>query len=214
MKKKITSVLSLIVALVLILSLTGCGEQKKFIGTWETTIDMSDFLNKSFDEDPEMADYLEVDDFSLVIKMTFNDDGTCRMFADEDQSEEAFEDVKKDLKKGFTEYFEDYIAASGLLLSVDEVLEDTGVDMDSLVEEAFGDDVFSGIMDGFASEGTFEVKNGKLFRSASLDTAIDENVYETYEISDNSLTLLASFGDDSVDAEEMNLYPLIFTKVN
>ncbi len=214
MKKKITSVLSLIVALVLILSLTGCGEQKKFIGTWETTIDMSDFLNKSFDEDPEMADYLEVDDFSLVIKMTFNDDGTCRMFADEDQAEKAFEDVKKDLKKGFTEYFKDYIAASGLLLSVDEVLEDTGVDMDSLVEEAFGDDVFSEIMDGFASEGTFEVKNGKLFRSASLDTAIDEDVYETYEISDNSLTLLASFGDDSVDAEEMNLYPLIFTKVN
>lgn len=214
MKKNVSIILSVLVVLALMLSLTGCGEQKKFVGSWEATIDLTDFINQGIAEDEEMAEYLEMEEFALVMKVTFKEDGTYKMYVDEKSAEKAFESAKKDFKQGMNEYFEDYIDSMELGLTVDEVLESSGVDMDSLVEEAFGEELYNSLVKEMASEGNFEAKDGKLYLSDGLDNDIDEDEYDTYEISNNELKLIESFGDDAGDSEDMDLYPMTFKKVD
>lgn len=214
MKKSISLVISVLLILALMLSLTGCGEQKKFVGSWEATIDMTDFINQGIAEDEEMAEYLKIKEFELVMKMTFKDDGTYKAYIDEKELEKTFESAKEDFKEGMNKYFEDYIDSMGLGLTVDEVLKESGVDMDSLMEEAFGDELYKSLTDELASEGNFEAKDGKLYLSDGLAKDIDEDVYDTYEISENELKLIESFGDDAEDSEDMNLYPMTFKKVD
>ena len=213
MKKNMSIILSVLLVLALMLSLTGCGEQKKFVGSWEATIDLTDFINQGIAEDEEMAEYLEMEEFALVMKVTFKEDGTYKMYVDEKSAEKAFESAKKDFKQGMNEYFEDYIDSTGLGLTVDEVLESSGVDMDSLVEEAFGEELYNSLVKEMASEGKFEAKDGKLYLSDGLDNDIDEDEYDTYEISNNELKLIESFGDDEEDSIERDLYPMTFKKV-
>lgn len=213
MKKVYQLILSVLVVFALILSLTGCDEQKKFVGSWETTIDMTDFINQEITDDEEMAEYLKIEEFELVLKMTFKEDGTYKAFIDENELEKTLVLVKEDFKEGMNKYFEDYIDSMGLGLTVDEVFEASGVSMDSLVEEAFGDELYGSLTDELASEGNFKVKDGKLYLSDGLDNDIDEDEYDTYEILKDELKLIESFGDDEEDLEKMDVYPMTFKKV-
>ena len=46
----------------MLVTLSGCGEKEseKFVGTWETELDMTETINEGFSEDAEMAKYLKV----------------------------------------------------------------------------------------------------------------------------------------------------------
>ena len=215
MKKSISLVVSVLVILTLMLSLTGCDEQKKFVGSWESSVDMTDYINQEMaKEEEELAEYLKIKEFELVLKMTFKDDGTYKASIDEKELEKTLESAKEDFKEGMNKYFEAYIDSMELDLTVDEVLEASGVDMDSLIEEAFGDELYSSFTDELSSEGNFKVKDGKLYLSDGLDKDIEEDVYDTYEISENELKLIESFGDDEEDSKEMDLYAKTFKRVD
>ena len=68
---------------------------------------------------------------------------------------------------------------------------------------------------GKISEGIFKAENGKLYRSVGLDDEIDENKYDTYEISENKLKLIEPFGEDAENADVgMDLYPATFKRVS
>ena len=92
MKKSISLVVSVLVILTLMLSLTGCDEQKKFVGSWESSVDMTDYINQEMaKEEEELAEYLKIKEFELVLKMTFKDDGTYKASIDEKELEKTLE---------------------------------------------------------------------------------------------------------------------------
>lgn len=49
------------------------------------------------------------------------------------------------------------------------MLEQSGISIDELVNEAFGDENIQSIIDSAASEGKYEARDGKLHMSESLD---------------------------------------------
>ena len=213
MKKMMKRILSLAVVSVMLVLLTACGEQDKFIGSWEAEVNMAEYIMKSMvEEDAEVAEYFDIEDFTLVLQMTFNSDGTYTKGIDMEAAKEAFAGLQKDFENGVTKYLEDVIKTSGLDMSVEDVLEASGTTLDEMVEESFGTSVLDELAEEMKSGGNFEVKEGKLYLSDGEENTIDENVYETYEISKDELKLLESIGsEDEDDVEE--LYPLIFKRV-
>lgn len=213
MKKTVSIILSIIMVLTMIAALSGCSgskEQEKFLGTWRGDLDMTDYINQVVSQDEEMAEYLKVSNFALVMEMTFNKDGTYKATVDENAAKEALEVLQKDYADGIYRYFEDYIAEAGIDMSVDEVISAAGVNIDELVKESFGEESFSAMISEASSEGKYEVKDGKLYMSDGLDAAINKNSYETYELSGEVLTILASSDPDNNDT---GMYPMTFKKV-
>ena len=217
MKKCLSIALCLGLVFTMLFMFTGCNEQKKFVGKWESEIDMTDFINEGMGLDDEMAEYVAIEDFEIVMQLIFNSDGTYKRTVDENSLEDTLEDAKEDLKDGMMDYFKAYLKESGLNMTVDELLEASEVDLDELVEEALGKKVMDEMVDSMTDEGNFEVKDGKLFMSDGLDYEIDEEVYETYELNGDELKLIEAVGgDDDEDLKDLadELYPMVFERVN
>lgn len=213
MKKLFVRVICLVMILSMVTLVSGCSsEQDKFVGTWQAEVNMADFFNEGVGEDEEMAEYLSVDEFILVLQMSFADNGTYKMTVNETAAAEALESLKEDLKSGMQKYFESVIAESGLSMSVDEMLSLSGTTMDALLEEALGEELLDEMISEMTSEGNFEAEDGKLYLSDGLEYGVDKNIYETYEISEDEMKWLESVGSE--DEEGMDdLYPLTFKKV-
>lgn len=218
MKKFLSVLLCVIVSIAIPLTFSGCSEQKKFIGLWEGSIDLTDFINQGLAEDEEMAEYIEIDECIFIVKLTFNEDGTYKMLVEEDAAERTFDTIRENMKKGIEKYFEDYIESMDVNMTVEEVLLASDLSLDALVEQAFSDEMIDSIISEMSSEGNYEVKDGKLFTSENLDSKIDENVYENYEITHDKLILLESSEEDdfkeSTDTlEGLKVYPMTFKKI-
>ena len=217
MKKSRMMALVLALAMLLVLA-TGCGDQDTFVGSWSATLDMADQLNKTLAAgDPETAEYIQLDDVTLTIAYTFNKDGTYSMKLDEDSIDEAYESIKESLSKGMETYLVEAVKQqNGLTMAIGEILAQMGVSsMDELINGVMSKADFTSALGDFSSEGKYEVKDGKLYTSDSLDTAISETEYETYEIlSDTQIKLIKPYGEKAEDEEMVEAYyPAILKKV-
>ena len=78
------SILALLLALVLVLSLTACGEklEKKVVGTWSTDLDMTEVFSASFGELGMDPSSLPSEKISVSLLVTFNEDKTCTLTAE------------------------------------------------------------------------------------------------------------------------------------
>ncbi len=213
MKKILSLVLIGAMLLTALLSFTGCGsDADKILGTWETTWDMSDMLAKEVAGE-EIAQYMQIKDFAVVMRFTFNEDGTYKMEVSEESLKAAFEALKGQFVEGMTAYMEDMLADSGLNMSVEEALALSGIDMDAIIEESFTEDMLDDVVDEFVSDGEYEVKDGKLY-TFDKGESLDENEYIRYEFSGKELVFseLVSDEDHSAEAAEY-LLPLTLKKV-
>ena len=205
--------LSIILCLVLLLGLAGCSSDKDaLIGTWNGEADLTDVINESFAADEELSQYVHVDSFKLPMVLVFNEDGTYSLGADKTAVQAEIESLKTDVSDGMTAYLEAMIKEQGLTgVTVDDLLTAMNMTMEDLVAEAFSEEAANELLEQMASEGNFDVKDGKLFLSDGLDYAVDETVYETYTLEGSTLTLLEYVADDATE-EDQALYPMVFTK--
>lgn len=204
MKKRVLSVL---VAMVMMAAmLTACGEKTDdaLIGTWTCEMDYASHINEGLASEPELVEYMKVDEFVLEITLTLKEDGTYTMSADSQANKDSFEELKGKLKDGMIHYLTD--AAEAADMTLDDLLDASDITIDELVEEAFGDDMYDSIIGDMTAEGKYEAKDGKLFTSQDLDSDLDSN-YETYELSGNTLTIT---GDANGTTD--GIYPLVFKK--
>lgn len=218
MKKQLATILGILMIALSLIMFSGCSQQSEIkqneiIGSWETTIDMADMINKGFAEDEEMGEYLSINEFDLVVQVTFKEDGTYKMNVDEDAAEESFGKAQEDLVEGFEKYLEQIIKDSGMDMTVEEALTSSGSSMDELLEEVFGEEMLNALIEELETEGNFEAKDGKLFMSDGMDNEIDEDEYETYEIDGDELKLLEAIGGDA-DEEDFGLYPMTFKRTD
>lgn len=218
MKKLFSVALCLILSFSMLFTMTGCfGEQSKYIGTWKGTLDMTDIVAEELANDEEMGDYFTITDFSIVMNLEFNDDGTYSMWVEEESIEEAMDKMIDDLTLGMEDYLTDYFASEGITVTVQEALDALGMTMDELMEDSFDNEMMDKTIDEMLNEikgeGNFKVDGDKLFLSDGLEYAVDENAYEICEISGDILKLLEGVGykDGGPFAE---LYPVTFTRVS
>ena len=208
--KKIVSV---ILCLVMLLALTGCGsEQDAIVGTWEGSYDLSESLNEGMSsQDPELGEYLRVSEFSLRYTMTFREDGTYTIAGDRESLEAAIAVAKVEIEEGLIAYIEYILHAQGIEMDAREFMEMAGLSVDALLEEAFSESLQEEIVASLAANGNYSVKDGKLMLSQDLTTQPDEAVYELYSIEGDTLTI----DKGTVETDDAMLdwiYPMVLVK--
>lgn len=212
MKRKIGIILCLIMTLML--SLTGCASEKdKILGTWIGTFDLTEALNVYTAEDEELGKYLVFEDFSLEMTMTFNEDDTYTLTADESKIAEMMNSLLIQMEAGLRLYFEDILKTEGYDMEVDDFLALAGISLNDLLGQMLTEDMISEMVDDIAQSGKFVVEDGKLYLSEDLNTNVDKSLYELYHIEDDVLTIeagTASGGDDMTKY----IYPMVLQKVN
>lgn len=198
-----------VLLLTLCLLLGGCGtsDKDKFVGTWKADVDMTDMINASFAEDPELADYFQLDSFSLTLLFTFGEDGSYQITADQDAFSDACDDLIGTLSDGAKRYLEDMALEEGLELDADAMLGLLGFSMDEFIEEMMDEEDLTSLLDDIEDSGKFEVKDGKFY------TTLDETDYIAYEfVSDTELRFTEVSGEDASDEELDQLLPLTLIK--
>lgn len=216
MKKYLFSALAALLLISVLIGMTGCSnEADALVGSWEGEVNYARYFNEGIvvAAGEELAQYWMVEDFSLTLVMTFRADGTYSMTVDQIKLEDTIANLKTKLTKGLTDYMRDLIEASGSEMTVDEFMATLDISVDELIDQTLGDQMINAMVADCTFEGNYEVKEGKLYTSAGLDFSIDKNVYEVYEITQNTLTLmsLVSSGDTArLDAE---LYPITLIRV-
>ena len=108
------------------------------------------------------------------------------------------------LKDGITAYYTDYIAENRLNITLKDAMAADGITFDDLVDESV-------ISSYKPREGNFKTKDGRLYLSQSLDTAIDEAVYTEYELKGNKLTLKKAVG---ASFSVSSMLPITFNKID
>ena len=205
MKKRVLSVL--VAALLLLTMLTACGSKtdKAMLGKWVCEMDFGSYLNEGLATEPEIAQYLMVDEFVLEVELYLNEDGTYKMTADTTANKASFENVKAELADGMEDYLT--AAAEEYGLTLEDLLAASETTIDEMMDEAFGDAMYYEIIAEMEAEGKFEAADGKLYMSDGLNYDIDKNVYETYTLNGNVLTIT---GDS--DGTTDGMYPMEFKK--
>jgi len=178
---------------------------------------------------PDLEDYLG--ELVFVYSLSFNEDGTYLAQVDQ----EKFQACIDQLKTGIADYYRDLFAAvlirtaveMGLaeeINSVEELEAVLEIDLDEAINESLGMDLstfVNSIMDAslesvdleeqLSGTGNYEMKENKLFMSQGADGQIFPEVYNTYTVEGDVLTISA--GPAGLNSQLSQYFPLVLEKV-
>ncbi len=212
MKKRLSGFLAVVLLLTMVLSMTGCGEEKALVGTWEGKMDMTEALNNELaNADPEMGEYMKVENFEITLRFVFGEDGSFKMEADKDSCEAAFQGMREPLEKGIRAYFEKMIKDAGLGdMTIDEVLATQGMTLDAVIDSAMEAMDTSEFVDSMKQECKYRLDGDKLY---TYEGVVDKDVYILIELNGDTMTLKESHGDDDVADVMEDILPCTMKKV-
>ena len=223
--------IALLLAAVMMLSLTACGGPE-ILGTYETTVDLTSYVAESFDEGSELGgtelsleNYLN--NFSITVVCEFREDGTYSQSIDSESLDASIEEMKSavlvmmddlllktfaDLYKvyGYTvETKEDVEALTGM--SWDDIFPTTlGMSAEEFLATLIDESIAESFSDTLMAEGKYIAKDGKLHMSMAPDEECSEDAYETYEIEGDTVTVT---GGVNIEDNELLDYPYVLTKI-
>lgn len=213
MKKVLSSFTALTLVIVMLAGLTSCAsERNRLLGSWTGTMSLADSFNSLLSaQNEEVADIMKIDKFDLKVTYSFNAGGTYSVDIDNDSLVQAVEGLKENMKNSLRGYFDQEIKNQGLEISVDEMLELSGMSIDELVDqsmEALNTDDMAGM---FVESGNFSVEDGKLITNSG---GAEEIV--TYELDGSELKITGSVSAGNSEAAEFTdtIYPIVLTKAN
>lgn len=210
--KKTKKILSLILLVVLAMSLVGCGKKDtsdQLIGTWELTFDYSAVIESELPSDYDGFH----EDFDLTVRLTFNDDATFEMYADEDALASELQNYLEGLAQFATEVTYEEFDAQGI----------SKAEADEMVQEQYGMSIYEYMLDQFSSitveDIASEIYTGGVYEARGDEVHMDEykvqdNVFDVFTVEGNTLTLNPPAGAEyeSTGIEGFD-YPYVFTRV-
>lgn len=228
--KKLTA---LLLAIVMTLSLVGCSSKPEISGTYQAEADLSELVIKTFDEGTALTgsafslkNYLT--EFKVVIHFEFLEDGTYRISVDNGSIQTALQN----LNTAATAMIEDYLFAAlkekytayGLTIETkDDAAALVNMSWDELCITALGSapteyvskkisDSFAGVLTGqYRCEGRYTAEEGQLHISSGLEALPPEENYETYKISNGTVTFT---GAVNLEDNLFFSYPYVLTPVS
>lgn len=185
-------------------------DQELLVGTWKGEMDMIEAI---MEEAGEALAGLELDEFKVTAVFTFNEDGTYTMSLDEASVEAAFDGMIDSLEGIMKEMMEGMAQEAGM--SLDDLLAVSGMTMEDLMavvkETLEEEDLVGEMVKEAKTDGKYKAENGKLFTTTEADAEFDEEVYDTYNLDGDVLTLTNTFGADEADMLR-SVYPIILKK--
>lgn len=178
-------------------------------GTWESTFDLSGMIEEELGS--EFAGFHE--EFDITLLMDFNEDGTFKMYADEDTLTDSFNNYIESLAVFGTELIYTQFTAEGYsrkeINSVFKQEYGMGIEEYMLSELQKSVDIKE-LVESIETTGVYEVEGNKLYMD---EFAISSYSYDLFTIEGDVLTIDASEEVDSVDILEEFSYPYVFNRV-
>ena len=207
------------------------------LGTYDATFDAADVMVEGIDESMRseglyvgisFGDYM--DEFKYVIVSEFKKDGTYKQYVNMESLRTSF----NNMKTAFKLYMEDMIfevlkqsindedpwahirskkdLENYFGMTYDQIVyEVLGMNLETYVNMALDESLLYDIEAESRSEGRYKAQNGRLHLSASLNTNIDESVYETYTVNGNVVTITGGVNVDNLQNEYVT-YPFTMVK--
>lgn len=212
--KIIKKLSALFLVVVMLFSLAGCSnDSAELVGTWHCKMDILDMLVEQFEADPSTADFVdhvEMEEFVIEMVLVFNADGTYTMTIDKESYIDNLNKMVSECVTGYLyDYFASYFESEGLSGTVDEILAGLGMNMTDLVAESLSEMDLSDMSNAFDQSGNYTASNGKIYRSDGVENLPDPEVYETYTLEGNTLTIHNYFNHGESNSVG---YPMVFER--
>lgn len=236
--KKTTAIL---LAIVLLLSLTACGKKNPLVGTWEGELDMSQDLIGPVDtimgalssalpgvELPKFEDF--VSEFTVPYSLCFNEDGTYLLQMDQEQFQSRIDQLKAEVVDYYRELFASIlistVAEMGVdqeISSVEELEEFMGISLDEAISESMGmdmesyvDSLLDGALEGsdYADQMSSEGKYEQKDGKLFMSTGADGQIFpELYDLYTlDGDVLTISAGPAGISSQYSQYYPMVLEK--
>lgn len=186
---------------------------EELLGTWSVTFDYAAVIERELSS--EFADFHE--DFDLTIYLTFRDDGTFEMYADEEELGPALQNYLESLARFATDYtYEEFREGLGEYYSEEEFEE--------IIYSQFGMSLYDSMMEQFtdiitAEDLAEEMYTNGVYKVSGNQLYMDEDVispftYDIFTIEGDTLTLTPP---EDAEVEPTGIegfdYPYVFTRV-
>ena len=186
----------ILILLLTVAALTGCGDRGKLLGTWQTQVDLADAMQEALGLEG-LADEYVLQTFPVTATLTFQKDGTYTLCLDESSVQAAADTLLKDLETYLLDAMRTELTQLGINATLEQLFEATGIQLDTLLanmRQNFSDaDLPAKLAEQVAITGQFKLSNGKLFLSDDLQ-AEPEDAYCSYTLEDGRLTLVEHSG--------------------
>lgn len=186
---------------------------RELLGTWSVTFDYAAVIERVLSS--EFADFHE--DFDLTIYLTFRDDGTFEMYADEEELEPALQNYLESLARFATDYtYEEFHKELGEYYSeeeFEEIIESQfGMSLYDYMVEQFNDSIIAeDLAEEMYTNGVYKVNGNQLYMDVDM---LSPFTHDTFTIEGDTLTLIPP---EDVKIEPTGIegfdYPYVFTRV-
>ena len=214
MKRLISLILVFSLCLLL---LSGCGEKKKLLGTWECSINMTEQVGQLL-ADEGLGGDLPIGDFSVTLQLTFSEDDRFALSMDQEKLTESFDALSKSLGQALLDTLQQKLTETGLSVDLSALLgpssfspEDLTEKLEQNIEKA---QLPQKLSESIALEGFYKVSSDKLLLTDDPEAKLDE-VYFPYTLENNTLTLNTHVGESIFPGDHPILIsdPVTFTRV-
>ena len=215
--KKMSKMLAVLLALVMALTICGCGGSdggKDLVGTWSLEYNLADMLAGEMGE--EYADFNTP--LMMSICFEFKDDKTFTMYGEPESFKANFSTWLDELLAFSTEMMYTEFSNQGLDKdAADAAFEETyGSSITDYLRQAFESEVnVDSLLDEMTTNGKYDTSGNKLYM-AEEGEEIDKNAYDVFTISGDTLKLELPSGADPSQGEILPglEYPLELKKAN
>lgn len=207
--KKLTKLVATLMAMVLLLSLCGCGdESKKVVGKWSYEIDLQDAIMEEMGSE-EFADFKST--LPVIMYFDFQDGGKLELTVDEDAFLDAYEKWLNDFCIFAADYLYQTAADSGM--TKDDVDSMFGGNAEDYFREMMNEEVDPiDLVKEMKNSGVWKAKGGKLYISEGDE--VEANRYDNYKIEGDTMTITLPEGATQEELIPGMEYPLTLKKVN
>ncbi|MBQ3865436.1 MAG: hypothetical protein II776_00930 [Clostridia bacterium] len=205
MKRRKFCPLALLLAAVLCLSCAA--PRASIIGSWKGAVEEKDRFDRAF-RAAGLGNELRVDSFPLPVTITFYPDGTYEKSVDPAAVETLLADTRAALRLQWDAMIDARAAEAGL--SREAFLKLFDRDPDELFRGLVDEQAVLDEAAALCCRGRYLLRGDRLHLSASVDKAVDEDVYERCELSADTLTLTQPIGPGREG--ETARYPVTFTR--
>lgn len=209
----------LLCAAMLLSLLAGCGGGDDLTGTWEAELDVSKTIGDSIatsmsEKMPDLNEYLDFSGLTLIVRTTFNEDGTYVSKVTDESMNAMLELAAKKAADGLTKYMTELIEQYKMDVDINAVFGlAEGETLEEKIKAEFQSEDFKKSIASDYLEGVYKAEDGKLFTADKAENFSDTK-YETYELDGDELVLTGSEGmEENVNSIMNKVYPMTYKKI-
>ncbi len=178
-------------------------------GTWETSFDFSDMIEEELGSDFDGFH----EEFGITLLIDFNEDGTFKMYVDEDALTDAFNSYIERLAAFGTELiYKEFTDGGYSRKEINSVFrQEYGMGIEEYMLSELQDSVdIKELVESAETTGVYEVKGNKLYMD---EFAVSSYEYDLFTIEGDVLTIDASEEVDPMGIFEDFYYPYVFNRI-